>query len=413
MSAPRNVVIVGASVAGLTAAVTLRTEGYDGRLTLIGDEPHTPYNRPPLSKQILAGTWEPDRIKLRTDEELSALDARLLFGSSATGLDTDARRVVLDGGDSVSYDALVIATGVTPNSLPGAHHLAGVHLLRTLDDALALRADLRRKPGVRVAVVGAGFLGSEAAAAARRMRLDVTMIDPRPMPMRRQFGDRIAALVGQLHKKNGVSMRCGTGVRRFFESGGRVTGLELTDGTLLDADVVVVAIGAAPAIGWLAGSGLELGNGVECDPTCRAAPGVYAAGDVASWHNNHFGCRMRLEHRLNATEQARAVAHNVLGENQPFAPVPYFWTDQYDAHIQAYGIFPADAELAVLHGELEGGHFVVAYGHRGRVVGVLGWNSPCELRKLRQLVVDRAPWASILPAPQAVWPGRHLSASLR
>ncbi|WP_325119667.1 NAD(P)/FAD-dependent oxidoreductase [Streptomyces sp. GMR22] len=413
MSAPRNVVIVGASVAGLTAAVTLRTEGYDGRLTLIGDEPHTPYNRPPLSKQILAGTWEPDRIKLRTDEELSALDARLLFGSSATGLDTAARRVVLDGGASVSYDALVIATGVTPNSLPGAHHLAGVHLLRTLDDALALRADLRRKPGVRVAVVGAGFLGSEAAAAARRMRLDVTMIDPRPVPMRRQFGDRIAALVGQLHKKNGVSMRCGTGVRRFFESGGRVTGLELTDGTLLDADVVVVAIGAVPAIGWLAGSGLELRNGVECDPTCRAAPGVYAAGDVASWHNNHFGCRMRLEHRLNATEQARAVAHNVLGENQPFAPVPYFWTDQYDAHIQAYGIFPADAELAVLHGELEGGHFVVAYGHRDRVVGVLGWNSPCELRKLRQLVVDRAPWGSILPAPQAVWPGRHLSASLR
>ncbi|GAA1693189.1 FAD-dependent oxidoreductase [Streptomyces yatensis] len=405
--------VVGASVAGLTAAVTLRTLGYDGRLTLIGDEPHTPYNRPPLSKQILAGTWEPDRIKLRTDEELSDLDARLLFGRSAIGLDTAARRVVLEGGDSVSYDALVIATGVTPNSLPGAHHLAGVHLLRTLDDALALRADLRHKPDVKVAVVGAGFLGSEAAVAARRMGLDVTMIDPRPVPMRRQFGDRIAGLVGRLHTKNGVSMRCGTGVRRFFESGGRVTGLELTDGTLLDADVVVVAIGAAPAIGWLAGSGLELGNGVECDPTCRAAPGVYAAGDVASWHNDHFGCRMRLEHRLNATEQAQAVARNVLGEGQPFAPVPYFWTDQYDAHIQAYGIFPSDAELAVLHGELEGGHFVVAYGHRGVVVGVLGWNSPCELRKLRQLVVDRAPWTSILPTPRAVWPGRHLSASLR
>ncbi|MCG0284222.1 NAD(P)/FAD-dependent oxidoreductase [Streptomyces sp. PSAA01] len=413
MNTPGNVVVVGASVAGLTAAVTLRTLGYDGRLTLIGDEPHTPYNRPPLSKQILAGTWEPDRIKLRTDEELSDLDARLLFGRSAIGLDTAARRVVLEGGDSVSYDALVIATGVTPNSLPGAHHLAGVHLLRTLDDALALRADLRHKPDVKVAVVGAGFLGSEAAAAARRMRLDVTMIDPRPVPMRRQFGDRIAGLVGRLHTKNGVSMRCGTGVRRFFESGGRVTGLELTDGTLLDADVVVVAIGAAPAIGWLAGSGLELGNGVECDPTCRAAPGVYAAGDVASWHNDHFGCRMRLEHRLNATEQAQAVARNVLGEGQPFAPVPYFWTDQYDAHIQAYGIFPGDAELAVLHGELEGGHFVVAYGHRGVVVGVLGWNSPCELRKLRQLVVDRAPWTSILPTPRAVWPGRHLSASLR
>ncbi|WAP59989.1 NAD(P)/FAD-dependent oxidoreductase [Streptomyces sp. S465] len=413
MSTPRNVVVVGASVAGLTTAVTLRAQGYGGRLTLIGDEPHTPYNRPPLSKQILAGTWEPDRIKLRTDEELSHLDARLLFGRSATGLDTTARRVMLDGGDSVSYDALVIATGVTPNSLPGAHHLAGVHLLRTLDDALALRADLRRAPDVKVAVVGAGFLGSEAAAAARRMRLDVTMIDPRPVPMRRQFGDRIAALVGRLHTENGVSMRCGTGVRRFFESGGRVTGLELTDGTRLDADVVVVAIGSVPAIGWLAGSGLGLGNGVECDPTCCAAPGVYAAGDVASWHNNHFGCRMRLEHRLNATEQAKAVARNVLGENRPFAPVPYFWTDQYDAHIQAYGIFPADAELTVLHGELDGGHFVVAYGHQGRVVGVLGWNSPRELRELRQLVVDRAPWKTVAPPSPAVLADRHLSASIR
>lgn len=393
VSTPDDVVIVGASVAGLTTAVTLRSLGYEGKLTLIGDEPHTPYSRPPLSKQILIGAWQPDRIKLRTDEELSALDAELLFGRSATGLDIAARRVLLNDGDTVPYDALVIATGVIPSSLPDAHHLAGVHLLRTLDDTLALRAELRRGP--RVAVVGAGFLGAEAASACRRMNLDVTMIDPRPVPMRRQFGDRIAGLVGQLHRDNGVSMRCGTDVKRFLAENGRVTGLELADGTTLDADVAVVAIGATPAIGWLAGSGLELRNGVECDATCRAAPGIYAAGDVASWHNNHFDRRMRLEHRLNATEQAQAVARNLLGANEPFAPVPYFWTDQYDAHIQAYGIFPADAELAVVHGELEDRRFVVAYGHRGRVVGVLGWNSPWEVRSFRELVVDRAPWSSI------------------
>ena len=393
MSTPGNVVIVGASVAGLTTAVTLRSLGYGGRLTLIGDEPHTPYNRPPLSKQILAGTWEHDRIKLRTDEELDTLDAELIFGRSATGLDTVRERVLLDGGDSVPYDSLVIATGVTPRSLPDAHHLAGVHLLRTLDDALALRADLQRRP--TVAVVGAGFLGAEAAAAARRMGLDVTMIDPRPVPMRRQFGDRIAGLVGQLHRDNGVSMRCGTGVTRFLSAGGHVTGLELTDGAVLDADLVVVAIGADPSVGWLTESGLGLNNGVECDAACRAAPGVYAAGDVASWYNEHFGARMRLEHRLNATEQAQAVARNLLGDDLPFAPVPYFWTAQYDAHIQAYGVFPADAELAVLHGELDNRHFVVAYGHRGRVVGVLGWNSPREVLKLRQLVADKAAWSSI------------------
>ncbi|WP_432590011.1 FAD-dependent oxidoreductase [Streptomyces sp. HD1123-B1] len=392
MNTTRDVVIVGASVAGLTTAVTLRTLGYDGRLTLIGDEPHTPYDRPPLSKQILAGTWEPDRIRLRTDEELAALDAELLFGRSATGLDVAAGRVLLDGGDSVPYGSLVIATGVNPCRLPGVE-LAGVHLLRTLDDALALRAAMLRGP--RVAVVGAGFLGAEAAAAARGMGLEVTLIDPRPVPMRRQFGDRVGALVGELHQDHGVSVRCGTGVNQFLETDGRVTGLELTDGVKLDADLVVVAVGAAPATGWLRESGLLLTNGVECDATCRAAPGVYAAGDVASWHNSHFDAPMRLEHRLNATEQAQAVARNVLGAELPFAPVPYFWTDQYDARIQAYGIFPADADLAVLHGELAGRRFVAAYGHRGRVVGVLGWNCPRELRTLRQLVVERAPWASI------------------
>ncbi|WP_251982919.1 FAD-dependent oxidoreductase [Streptomyces violaceusniger] len=176
-----------------------------------------------------------------------------------------------------------------------------------------------------------------------------------------------------------------------MESAGRVTAVELADGTKLDADAVVVGVGSTPTTQWLADSGLLLGNGVECDASCQAVPGIYAAGDVASWHNPHFDMRMRVEHRLNATEQGMAVAANILGEQRPFDPVPYFWSDQYDARIQAFGIFPAHADVTVMHGSTEDRKFVAAYGHQGKVVGVLGWNSHRELRKLRQLVVAHAP----------------------
>jgi 3-phenylpropionate/trans-cinnamate dioxygenase ferredoxin reductase subunit len=389
VTGPNQVVIVGAGAAGLTAAEALRNRGYDGTLTLIGDEQHLPYDRPPLSKQILAGTWEPDRIALRGNDALAKLDADLLFGRCAVGLDLAARRVLLDGGDRIDFDGLVIATGVSPRSLPGAD-LAGIHLLRSLDDALSLRADLLARPAV--VVVGAGFLGAEVAAVARGMGLDVTLVDPLPVPMYRQFGHRVGVLVGRLHADHGVSVRCGAGVRRFLDAAGRVTGVELADGSTLDADLVVVAVGASPALDWLADSGLPQGNGVECDTHCQAGPGIYAAGDIASWHNNHFDTRMRLEHRMNATEQAIAVAGNLLGAGRPFAPVPYFWTDQYDARIQAYGIFPADADITVLHGQPTSRNFVAGYAHQGKTVGILGWNSPRELRKLRQLVVDRTPW---------------------
>ncbi len=324
---PRRVVIVGASAAGLTAAEALRRRGYDGTLTLIGDEPHLPYDRPPLSKQILAGTWQPQRVMLRDEQALAGLGAELLLGQAATGLDTAAQRVLLDGGGSVDYDALIIATGVRPRTLPGAD-LAGVHVLRTIDDALALRAGLRAGP--EVVVVGAGFLGAEVAAAARQMGLNVTLADPLPVPMHRQVGARAGELIGQLHRDHGVTVRCGIGVSGFIEAAGRVAAVELADGSVLGADLVVVAVGAAPATGWLVGSGLPLGNGIECDARCQAAPGIYAAGDVACWPSPLFGARMRLEHRMNATEQAIAVAGNLLGDDQPFAPVPYFWTDQYD-----------------------------------------------------------------------------------
>ncbi|MER7792720.1 FAD-dependent oxidoreductase [Streptomyces sp. NPDC097640] len=385
---PRDVVIVGASAAGLATAEALRNKGYDGALTLIGDEPHLPYDRPPLSKQVLSGDWQPERVRLRDEEAIGRLDADFRLGRRAAGLDIARRKVLLDGGDRLPFGALVIATGVTPRRLPG-DDLAGVHVLRTLDDALTLRTHLLARP--KVVVVGAGFLGAEVAAVARTMGLEVTLVDPLPVPMRRQLGDRIGELVGQMHSDHGVALRLGVGVARFLESAGRVVAVELADGTKLDADLVLVAVGSTPATDWLTDSGLPLGNGVECGARCQAAPGIYAAGDVASWHNPHFGLRMRVEHRLNATEQGMAVAADLLGEQRPFAPIPYFWSDQYDARIQAYGIFPDDADVKIVHGSLDDRRFVAAYGHEGKVVGVLGWNSHRELRKLRQLVVDHAP----------------------
>ncbi|MFJ2864161.1 NAD(P)/FAD-dependent oxidoreductase [Kitasatospora sp. NPDC087314] len=391
----KRIVIVGASAAGLTAAETLRRRGWDGHLTLIGDEPHPPYDRPPLSKQILTGDWPAERAVLRSPQDLAHLQADLRLGQPATALDAAGHRVRLGGGESIRFDGLVIATGVTPRRLPDSD-LAGVHVLRTLDDALALRAALLTAP--RVVVVGAGFLGTEVAAAARTMGLQVTLVEPEPVPVRHPFGDRIGALVADLHRAHGTRLRCGTPVRRLRSTGGQVTGVELGDATTLPADLVVLALGATPATGWLTDSGLHLGNGVVCDAWCRAAPGIYAAGDVASWHNPHFGTRMRLEHRTNATEQAIAAAGNLLGDAIPFAPVPYFWTDQYDTRIQAYGILPPDADLRVISGDPSTGRFTAAYGHQGVVVGVLGWNNPRELRTLRRLVVEHAPWTAVTAA---------------
>jgi 3-phenylpropionate/trans-cinnamate dioxygenase ferredoxin reductase subunit len=390
-------VIVGASAAGLTTAEALRRRGYDGTLSLIGDEPHLPYDRPPLSKQILAGTWEPEKIVLRDEEALGDLGADVFLGHAAAGLDVAGRRVLLARGGAVGYDALVIATGVAPRPLPGAD-LAGVHVLRTLDDALTLRTQLVRRP--KLVVVGAGFLGAEVAAVARGMGLDVTLVDPLPVPMQRQFGVRIGGLIGQMHRDHGVSLRLGTGVARFVQVAGRVAAVELADGSVIDADLVLVAVGAAPATGWLAGSGLALQDGVECDSRGQAGPGIYAAGDVASWYNPHFGTRMRLEHRMNATEQGVAVAGTLLGEHPAFASVPYFWTDQYDTKIQAYGVFPSAAAFRIVSGDPGERRFVAAYGQHGTVTGVLGWNSPREVRALRQLVVDHAPWTALTtPSP--------------
>jgi NADPH-dependent 2,4-dienoyl-CoA reductase/sulfur reductase-like enzyme len=384
-----QIVIVGASAAGLTTAETLRREGYQGGLTLIGDEQHAPYDRPPLSKQVLAGQWEPAKVQLRPDEQLATLNAALRLGVPATGLDLDAREVELADGERVGYDGLVIATGVTPRRLPFGHDLAGVHVLRTLGDAVALRQELLAQP--KIVVIGAGFLGAEVAATARVLGVEVTMVDPLPVPMARQLGEPVGKLLEELHRDNGVRVLMDTGVAEMLSEDGRVTAVRLSDDTVCEAGCVLVAIGAAPVTGWLVSSGLTIDNGVVCDSRCQAAPGVYAAGDVANWEHPTFGTRMRLEHRMNATEQGMAVARNLLGADQEFAPVPYFWTDQYDAKVQAYGLVGEDLAYAVVDGDPGQRKFAAVFGRDGVVTGVLGWNLPRETRKLRQLVVDRAP----------------------
>jgi 3-phenylpropionate/trans-cinnamate dioxygenase ferredoxin reductase subunit len=383
-----HIAIVGASAAGLTAAETLRREGYQGRLTLVGAEAHVPYDRPPLSKQVLAGQWEPAKAQLRKDEQIADLNAEFRLGSPAAGLDLDAREVVLADDHRIGYDGLVIATGVAPRRLPFGHDLTGVHVLRTLEHAGNLRAELLQRP--KTVVIGAGFLGAEVAATARTLGLDVTMVDPLPVPMARQLGETVGKLLEQLHRDNGVRVLMDTGVTEFRSENGHVTGVQLTDGSVLDATCVLVAIGATPVTDWLTGSGLTIDNGVVCDSRCQAAPNVYAAGDVANWEHPRYG-RMRLEHRMNATEQGMAAARNLLGADQDFAPVPYFWTDQYDAKVQAYGLVGEGLEYAVVAGDPDERKFAAVYGRDGVVTGGVGWNLPREIRKLRQSVVDRAP----------------------
>ncbi|MFE9924493.1 NAD(P)/FAD-dependent oxidoreductase [Streptomyces sp. NPDC005774] len=392
--APTHVLVVGASASGLTTVEALRRKGYGGAITVLGDEASPPYDRPPLSKQILAGDWEPDRATLRTQDVLSALEARFVLGDRADSLDLATRTVRTRSGRVLEADTIVVATGVRARTLPGQEDLVGVHVLRTLDDSLALRKDLLAAS--RLVVVGEGVLGSEIAATARKLGLDVTLTGPLAAPMAQQVGPLVSGMLAELHTEQGVRLRLGSAVAGLTAEAGRVTGVALGTGEVLPADVVVVAIGAIPATDWLADSGLELDNGVVCDSWCRAGEGVYAVGDVARWHHEHLGGLVRLENRTNATEQAMAVAAGILGEERPYRPVPYFWTDQYDAKLQVHGFLPVGAEVDVVEGELTARRFVVRYRVDGRVTGVLGWNMPKQARLRRQEVVDALGTA---PAP--------------
>jgi NADPH-dependent 2,4-dienoyl-CoA reductase/sulfur reductase-like enzyme len=388
-----SIVIVGASLAGLRAAQTLREEGYDGPITLIGAEPHLPYDRPPLSKEFLAGDMS------RTDIDLPlgpAEGADFRLSTRAAALDLEQRHVVLDSGERVGFDGLVIATGAQPRTLPGlTGTMDGVFFLRTVDDGEAMKARLAE--ATRVAVVGAGFIGSEVAAHCHDLGLSVTVIEALPVPMVRGVGELVGRRCARLHTDHGVDLRLGVGVDGLAGTDG-VEGVSLADGTVVPADVVIVGVGVAPATEWLSTSGLDLDNGVRCDRWCRAlrggqpVPGVVAAGDVANWENPRFGQVMRVEHWTNAAEQGRQAAFTLLqGEDAPvFDPIPYFWSDQYQTKIQFVGRTGPD--VSVVDGSIDDDRFVVAYGAEGRVVGALSFNRPARLMAYRKMIVDGAPF---------------------
>jgi NADPH-dependent 2,4-dienoyl-CoA reductase/sulfur reductase-like enzyme len=393
MSSADGVVVVGASAAGLAAAEALRRNGFDGGVTLVGAEAHRPYDRPPLSKQVLSGAWEVDRVELRAADAYTGLDIELVLGTPASGLDVDKRRLHLGDRTELPYDRLIIATGVAPRRVPGAAECSGVHVLKTIDDALALKDELVGRP--RVVVVGGGFLGTEIAATARGLGLDVTIVYPASHPLERQLGATLGALAERMHLDHGVRLRPRTLVSRLIASGGKVRGVECSDGAVVRADVVVVCIGSDPAIDWLAGSGLSLTNGVVCDEFGQCAPGVYAAGDVAAWLGPDHRHR-RVEHRTNAAEQGGAVASHLLGlATAPHQPVAFYWTDQHDARIQVHGALPAGGQLHVIEGSLSERRFVGLWGIGGRAVGVIGWNLPKAARLARQRVVDGSPLDSV------------------
>ncbi|GIF19315.1 NADPH-dependent 2,4-dienoyl-CoA reductase/sulfur reductase-like enzyme [Actinoplanes tereljensis] len=381
-----RIVIVGASAAGLAAAETLRREGFGGSLTLIGEEIEPPYDRPPLSKQILASTWDAERLALRTLDQLTALRLDLRLGARAIGLDQKERTIRLADGTDVPYDGLIVATGVRPRRLPGP----GAHVLRTVRDALDLRKSLR--PGTRLAIVGAGFLGAECAAVARGLGCEVVLLEPAPVPLAHAVGEQIGQVLSQAHRDHGVDLRTGVTV-----TGVTGTGVQLGHESLA-ADEVLVAIGSAPNTEWLLGSGLEIDDGVVCDEYSAAAPDVYAAGDVARWHNPLFGVAMRIEHRTNAAEQGLAAARNLLNPQarKPFAPVPYFWSDQYDLKIHAYGYLRGHDEVEVVEGSLADRRFLAAYRKGDRVVGALAVGMPPKaIRPWRQAIALSTPWKDI------------------
>ena len=380
----RTVIILGASLAGLHTAEALRNQGFDGRLLLVGDEPHRPYDRPPLSKDFLVGATGREDIRLRSPEHEHRLAAEWLLGRRAVALDTRERAVQLSDGTWLAGDGIVIATGARPRMLRGPAQLQGVHTLRTLDDAIALRAGLAAAG--HVAIVGAGFIGAEVAASARKLGRHVTLIEADRIPMRRQLGPDMGKLCAGLHRDHGVDVQLGVGVDRLLGTG-RVTGLRLTDGRELPADIIVLAIGVEPEVGWLAGSGIAVGNGVVTDAGCATSvPRVVAVGDVANHHNPFTGGRLRVEHWTNAIEQAATAARTLLtGVSAPGpAKPPYFWSDQYDVRIQFAGHTEPGDEAVVVDGDPDGRSFTAIYRRGAADVAVFAMNQPRQFTRLRR-----------------------------
>lgn len=385
-----GIVIVGGGLAAARTAEQLRKAEYAGPITLISDEVHLPYDRPPLSKDVLRA--ETDDTTLKPAEFYDENNITLLLGSGAVKLDTDAQTVTLAGGDVVAYEELVIATGLVPRTIPSLPALDGIRVLRTYDESVALRE--HAGSAKRAVVIGAGFIGCEVAASLRKLGVDVTIVEPQPTPLALVLGTEIGELVARLHRAEGVDVRCGVGVTGVTGTD-HVEKVQLADGSELDADVVVVGIGSRPSTDWLEGSGVAVDNGVVCDAAGRtSAPNVWAIGDVASWRDA-AGHQVRVEHWSNVAEQARVIVPAMLGQDAT-APVvvPYFWSDQYDVKIQCLGEPKAGDTVHIV--EDDGRKFLAFYERDGAVAGVVGGGMPGKVMKNRAKVAAAVPIADVL-----------------
>ncbi|MDT5326279.1 MAG: 3-phenylpropionate/trans-cinnamate dioxygenase ferredoxin reductase component [Mycobacterium sp.] len=385
-----GIVIVGGGLAATRTAEQLRRAEYTGPITIVSDEDHLPYDRPPLSKEVLRA--ETDEVTLKPAEFYDENDITMLLGSGATALDTTAQTVTLANGDVIDYEELVIATGLVPKRIPSLPALEGVRVLRTYDESLALRE--HAGSAKHAVVIGAGFIGCEVAASLRKLGVEVTLVEPQPSPLASVLGTQIGELVARLHRAEGVDVRCGIGVTGITGTG-HVEKVVLSDGTELDADIVVVGIGSRPSTDWLEGSGVEVDNGVVCDAAGRtSAPKVWAIGDVASWQDVS-GHQVRVEHWSNVADQARTIVPTMLGGEAPSTVVvPYFWSDQYDVKIQCLGEPEADDVVHVV--EDDGRKFLAYYERDGAVVGVVGGGMPGKVMKARNKIANAVPIADVL-----------------
>ena len=392
----RHVVVVGASLAGLRAVETLRNGGYLGEITVVGAEEHLPYDRPPLSKRLLSGEWEPDRIALRRPDDMDSLDVTWRLGTAVTGLDTEARRLDLGDGSTLGFDGLIMATGASPRRFPVPDDQPHPTVLRSLDDALSLRGRIAGGDR-RVAVVGAGFIGLEVAATARQLGNDVVVLEGASAPLGRALGAEMGTAVAAIHGDRGVEIRCDVQVEGFAADAVLIDG-----GWHEQADVIVVGIGVEPTTGWLEGSGLEVRDGVVCRSDLNVGvPLIYAAGDMVRWTNPLFGEEMRVEHWTNAAEQGALAASNLISEDaqqptEPYAPVPFFWSEQYDRRIQFLGRCGPDDEIRIVAGSVADRQFAALYGRAGVLRGVLGLNMPRLVMPFRKHLIERISWGNAL-----------------
>lgn len=402
---PRRIAVVGASLAGLESAKELRRVGFGGELVIIGRERHLPYDRPPLSKELLDGRFGQQQIMLPTDE---AVDAEWRLGGTATGLDVGRRTLTIDGGEPEPFDGIILATGADARRprFPGegGGELDGIHVLRTLDDALALERDLSAAPG-RVLVVGAGFIGAEVASTCRSRGLDVTVVEGLSAPLEGTLGHPVGQVLSQLQRDHGVDLRLGTSVVD-VHGARRVEAVQLSDGGRVRADVLVLAIGVTPATGWLEHSGLTIDRGVLCDETCLAAPGIVAAGDVARWPNRRFAEVRRVEHWDNAIRQGRHAARRLLAGADPagwapYDPVPWFWSDQFGSKLQLAGSARGFDELRIVSGSLGSRRFVGLYRRDDMLIGAVSVNSAKAFLRYRTLIERSATWSEAVAAERA------------